>query len=319
MTKQQSKLTSNEKKSDDLQEKINVKLNKKVINKSTESSLLSSEDKFKSVKSKKKNSIVCLVVEKNGDLRETEIKIDDICKEELSKKCRFKKTDNFEKRTEWSYSSKHNDNDNDNNTSKIIIDMWAKDDGTANHENKYEFPPPVDNELYFGACMLIARDSKNNYVDLTEGKWNKIYEYLFGGFESLVGNEDDDEDEEDELDAIPAKKKTRDGYLKDGFVVDSTSNICDDDSDENGGNDSDTDSDDETDDDSDVSEDDSDAGEIDNDEDNKTYKKKSKNEIIKKKVLGKGTNKHLKDEDDDNSGWKTDESSELSEEEYSYS
>jgi hypothetical protein len=260
MTKQQSKLTSNEKKSDDLQEKINVKLNKKVINKSTESSLLSSEDKFKSVKSKKKNSIVCLVVEKNGDLRETEIKIDDICKEELSKKCRFKKTDNFEKRTEWSYSSKHNDNDNDNNTSKIIVDMWAKDDGTANHENKYEFPPPVDNELYFGACMLIARDSKNNYVDLTEGKWNKIYEYLFGGFESLVGNEDDDEDEEDELDAIPAKKKTRDGYLKDGFVVDSTSNICDDDSDENGGNDSDTDSDDETDDDSDVSEDDSDAG-----------------------------------------------------------
>ena len=317
------KLGSNENKIVELPEKINVKINKKVINNSGETVVSTCEGNSRHSNNKKKNSIVCLVVEKNGELRETEIKLDDVCKEELSKKCRFKKVDGFEKRTEWSYSSKHNENDNDNDNSKIIIDMWGKDDGMANHENKYEFPPPIDHELYFGACMLIARDSKNNYVDLTEDKWNKIYEYLFGGFESLVGNDDDDEDEEDELESNPAKKKTRDGYLKDGFVVDSTGNICDDDSDENAVNDSDINSEDETDDDSDVSEEDSDAGEIDNDEDNKTYKKNRKNEIIKKKVSGKvihnGLNKNSKDDDDENSGWNTDESSELSEEEYSYS
>lgn len=315
MTKPQSKSGSNENKIQDLPQKMNIKINKKVIN---NLSTLPNEDKSNSINNKKKNSVICLIVEKNGDIRETEIKIEDICKEELSKKCKFKKVDNFEKRTEWSYSSKHNDNDNDNNSSKIIVDMWAKDDGLANNENKYEFPPPIDNELYFGACILVAHDSKNNYIDLKESKWNKIYEYLFGGFESLVGNDDDDDDEEDELDAIPAKNKTRDGYLKDGFVVDSTGNMCDDDSEEDEV-DSDSDSDDETNEDSNVSDDDSEGGEIDNEDDNKTYKKKRKNEIIKKKNSGKGTNKHLKDEDDDNSGWKTDESSELSEEEYSYS
>jgi hypothetical protein len=318
-----SKEESNENKVVELPEKINVKINKKVINNSVETVVSTTESNSRYLKNKKKNSIVCLVIEKNGDLRETEIKVDDICKEELSKKCRCKKVDGFEKRTEWSYSSKHNENDNDNDSSKIIIDMWGKDDGQANYENKYEFPPPIDHELYFGACILVAHDSKNNYIDLTEDKWNKIYEYLFGGFESLAGNEDDDEDEEDELDSIPAKKKTRDGYLKDGFVVDSTGNICDDDSDDDAGNESDANSDDETDDDSDVSEETSDAGEIDNDDDNKTYKKKRKNEIIKKKNSGKGIhnlpNKHSKDDDDENSGWKTDESSELSEEEYSYS
>ena len=53
--------------------------------------------------------------------------------------------------------------------------MWAKDDGLANQENKYEFPPPLDHDLYFGACILIAHDAKNNYVDLTEPLWDKIY------------------------------------------------------------------------------------------------------------------------------------------------
>jgi hypothetical protein len=322
-SKSVSNTTSNENKIVELPEKINVKINKKVINNSGESAVSTSEGTSRSVKNKKKNSIICLVVEKNGDLRETEIKLDDVCKEELSKKCRFKKVDGFEKRTEWSYSSKHNDNDDDNDSSKIIIAMWGKDDGMANHENKYEFPPPVDHELYFGACILIAHDSKNNYVDLTEDKWNKIYEYLFGGFESLAGNEDDDEDEEDELDSISAKKKTRDGYLKDGFVVDSIGNICDGESEDDAGNDSDINSDDETNDDSDVSEEDSEVGKIDNDEDGKIYKKKKKNEIIKKKLSGKvinnGVNKHSKEDDEENSGWNTDESSELSEEEYSYS
>ena len=51
--------------------------------------------------------------------------------------------------------------------------------------------------------------------------WNKIYEKLFGGFEDLVATIKEDEDEEDELANVPLHKKTKDGYLKDGFVVDS--------------------------------------------------------------------------------------------------
>ena len=41
-------------------------------------------------------------------------------------------------------------------------------------------------------------------------------EKSFGGFESL-GEEDSSEDE---LENVPEEMKTKDGYLKDGFVVD---------------------------------------------------------------------------------------------------
>ena len=197
-------------------EKINVKLNKNVIDENGKSE--SKKGESKKIKNKD-NNITFIIVEKNGSLKDIDIKESLICAEELSKKCKFKKVDGFIKRTEWNYSSK---NEHDISSQKIIVELWAKDDGIANHENKYEFPPPVDTDLFFGVCALIARDSKNNYVNLSKDKWNKIYEYLFGGFESLVVNEDDDDEEEDELDSVPKNRKTRDGYLKDGFVVDSS-------------------------------------------------------------------------------------------------
>jgi hypothetical protein len=42
---------------------------------------------------------------------------------------------------------------------------------------------------------------------------------LFGGFETLADNADDDEEEEDELENVPSRMKTKDGYLKDGFII----------------------------------------------------------------------------------------------------
>jgi len=52
--------------------------------------------------------------------------------------------------------------------------------------------------------------------------WNKIYEKLFGGFEDLAATAAEDDAEEDELANVPKEKKTKQGYLKDGFVVDSS-------------------------------------------------------------------------------------------------
>ena len=60
------------------------------------------------------------------------------------------------------------------------------------------------------------------YIDLSLPLWNKIYEKLFGGFEDLASTAVEDEEEEDELVNIPKEKKTKNGYLKDGFVVDSS-------------------------------------------------------------------------------------------------
>jgi hypothetical protein len=150
-----------------------------------------------------------VIVEKNGDLKSQEYKSSST--EELYKKCSLKKADGFGKVAEWTYSKR--------GENMITVELWARNDGQANQENKYDFPPPADNELFFGNCALLARDSNMNIVDLTVEKWNKVYENLFGGFETLADNEDEDDEEEDELDNIPSNMKTKDGYLKDGFIV----------------------------------------------------------------------------------------------------
>ena len=150
-----------------------------------------------------------VIVEKNGDLKDQEYKSSTT--DELYKKCSLKKADGFGKVAEWTYSKK--------GENMITVELWARNNGQANQENKYDFPPPADNDLFFGNCALLARDSNMSIVNLTVEKWNNVYEHLFGGFETLADNEDDDDEEEDELDNVPSIMKTKDGYLKDGFII----------------------------------------------------------------------------------------------------
>ena len=148
-----------------------------------------------------------VIVNKSGELKDLVIK--DLNEDELYKKCGFRKNNNFNKCTLWKV---------DIENKRYNIELYAKNDGKANTENKYDFPPPIDTELYFGNCCLINRDEKtNNIIDITSKEWLKIYDKLFGGFYDL----DDEELSEDELDNIPDEYKTKSGYLKDGFVVDS--------------------------------------------------------------------------------------------------
>lgn len=151
-----------------------------------------------------------IVVETNGNLKKTLFK--KFNKETLYKKCNLKKPDDFEQKTKWSVTI---------DSEKYTVFLYAKEKGRANNENKYDFPPPVDNNLFFGNCVLFAKDCDNDYTDLSIELWNKIYEKLFGGFENLDATAQDDEDEEDELENIPTEMKTKEtGYLKDDFVVD---------------------------------------------------------------------------------------------------
>jgi len=160
-------------------------------------------------------SLDIIIVERLGSLKLLSIK--DFKQEELYKKCGFKKAENFNKQTEWcvKYDCK-----------KYCIQVYAKSEGRANSENKYDFPPPIDKKLFYGSCAIIGQvkkdDGSKSHINLSLALWNKIYEKLFGGFEDLATTAKEDEEEEDELENIPKEKKTKHGYLKDGFVVDSS-------------------------------------------------------------------------------------------------
>jgi len=166
-----------------------------------------------------------LLVEHNGNIKP--VKSKDLSREVLYKKCGFKSAEHFDKTAVWAVEY---------NSEVINIELWAKTEGKANNENKYDFPPPVDNELYYGTCALLRVDGKGNIIHLTGEVWQKVYEKLFGGFEDIdedeEGDEEDDEEEDDEDDeeeedidndtanvAVPKNNKTKNGYIKDDFVV----------------------------------------------------------------------------------------------------
>ena len=92
-----------------------------------------------------KNGIGILIVDKLGTIKELCVK--NYNEEDLYKKCGFKKVDGFGKQTEWSIKLEG---------TKYNVALYAKTIGRANTENKYDFPPPVDNVLYFGSCLGLT-------------------------------------------------------------------------------------------------------------------------------------------------------------------
>jgi hypothetical protein len=90
-------------------------------------------------------SLTIIIVDKAGSLKTLTVK--DYKVEELYKKCGFKKSEGFTLQVEWPVKLEGQ---------RYLIQMYGKLDGKANMENKYDFPPPVDKELYFGSCALVG-------------------------------------------------------------------------------------------------------------------------------------------------------------------
>ena len=150
-----------------------------------------------------------VIIEKGGDCKDVTLKNVNI--ESIYKKCGFRKPDHFDKRHTWKINYRGN---------KLIIIVYSKNKGRANSENKFDFPPPIDNELYFGSIALVAYKNsilEKNAVDFSVNEWCKVYEKLMGGFEDLTKTSPEESEEED----IPKEELTKQGYHKDGFIVDS--------------------------------------------------------------------------------------------------
>jgi hypothetical protein len=143
-----------------------------------------------------------LIVEKNATLKEHTIK-GDLNPDEFYKIAKFKDATDFDNEASWEVNVLNK---------TYNISLFAKSTGRAGQENKYELPPPVDDILYFGRCLLVNEDG----TDLTINIWNVIYEELFCGFDD-IGDEDSDEEEEEDLTGVTL---TKDGYMKDSFVTD---------------------------------------------------------------------------------------------------
>lgn len=143
-----------------------------------------------------------LIVQKDGNVKESVVK--QIIEEDLYKKAGFRTSDGFKLHTSWRVENVRNKSYN--------VHVYGKTDGRANQENKYEFPPPIENMLFFGSCILVNKVGEN-FVNLTASEWEAIYDKLYGGFDDVNS---DEESESDEDDGLP---RTKSGYVKDGFIV----------------------------------------------------------------------------------------------------
>ena len=269
-----------------------------------------------------------VIIEKGGDYKT--VNANNLTDDDIYKKCGFRKPDNFGKRHEWKVKRVGE---------KYHIVLYARNSGKANTENKFDFPPPIDSELFFGNCAIVRYQNKE-IIDFTREEWEDIYTKLMGGFEDLGGSDEDKKDAKadvDELENVPKKYLTKDGYLKDGFVVDNESDE-DDDEEEDDGEEEDDDEEedvDEEDEDEDEEEDDDDDNDdnedvdddldvdIEEDEEDISVVSLTNNmENIKIKTNSKKKPKKklpVKHESDSDMDYETDLSDELSEEAYEYS
>ena len=152
--------------------------------------------------------VAVLIVDKNGVITETNLKAFSL--EEICKKAKIKTVEDYTRKQVWTVQLPKE-------TESMHIALYARTKGRAGQENKYEFPPPIDHELFFGKCMLVRQtdvQDANDAIDLTKALWKRIYEKLFGGFDDCMDSEEESEDD------MEGMTLSRSGYaLDDGFVV----------------------------------------------------------------------------------------------------
>ena len=151
-----------------------------------------------------------IIVEKTGSLKNA--KTTDLV--DLYKKCGFKTAEGFSLNHAWSVEF---------NDTEYKMEIYGKVTGRANTENKYEFPPPIDNVLFFGSCAAVLYVN-NKMTDMGTSEFKDIIDHLYGGYSDIGDEEDEEEEDEDDI-GLP---KTKHGYVKDDFVVSSDAEDDDD-------------------------------------------------------------------------------------------
>jgi hypothetical protein len=148
-----------------------------------------------------------LIINKDGKVKESKIKT--YCEESLFKKVGLKSSIDF--KLQHTYQILLGDDTH-------LVSVFGKTSGKSNSVNKYEFPPPVDNILFYGSCILVKTCNVTNAkYDLNLKLWNNMYSELFGGFHDI--SDDDEESDVDSSSTIDPILLSKEGYLKNDFVV----------------------------------------------------------------------------------------------------
>jgi len=172
-------------------------------------------------------SLKLILIDRNGSQKETVLQ--NFQEENLYKKAGFKSPKDFLLRTTYVLPPTPTEE-------KIEILVYAKKTGKAGQENKYEFPPPIDNDLFFGSCIVLKKKD-DIHTNLSLAEWKEYYNILYGGFDDLEDGEANEEEEaeerrieEEEKKAAKSGKLSKDGYLLDDFIVEDDDIEDDDDS-----------------------------------------------------------------------------------------
>lgn len=151
-----------------------------------------------------------LIVDKLGSIKELVVK--SYTESDLYKKAGFKSSEGFKLQSKWDVFM---------NDRQLSVCLYGKTTGRGMHENKYEFPPPVDSLLLFGNCILVLMIN-DMVVGFSKNEWTSIYERLYGGFTGITESDESSSDEEEHIDNTNIVM-TKEGYEKNDFVVDDVS------------------------------------------------------------------------------------------------
>ena len=156
----------------------------------------------------------CIIIEKSGNIVSKKLK-NEAKKYTL---CNYKNENDFKLLHIYK---------NVNNYKNKEFEIYGKEKGRANSENKYEFARPIDEILYFGNLLILMKNcDTETYENLNKEMWENINEILHGGFEDISGGKInkngefiDEEDRSVDSEVYDDSEYTQEGYLKDNFVV----------------------------------------------------------------------------------------------------
>ena len=134
-----------------------------------------------------KNRVQAVYLHINGKTKKTfDIDPDDIQFDKFPDEVKkYKGYGNIERECDYSF---------DDDT----IVLLAFDKGKEKYINKWELPPPVDSDIYYGNIICIRLDSDKNPLSMDIDYFDKFYEKAFGGFENLSDTDDEEESDDDE-------------------------------------------------------------------------------------------------------------------------